>query len=184
VAAGGSNRGAGRIAWRHAAARLAAHLEPVLVKLEHGADATSAATNGHWPMSDALATGWGGFATRRCGVSAPVAAPPPEGGSLPTDWGGEGSLPTVPMELPGSVDDPHKNWIDAMREGDWIRLFLHARWLTARVAGRSSAHVIAGHAHGRTCANHRPRGAVPLATSRGWRRPSKALRRCAMRYRR
>jgi hypothetical protein len=44
--------------------------------------------------------------------------------------------------LPGSVDDPHKEWIDVMREGDWIRLFLHAHWLTARVAGRSSAHVM------------------------------------------
>ena len=136
IAALGESRGGTQ------AARLAAHLEPVLVKLEHGADATSAAYERALADVDALATGWADSQLADAGVSAPVAVPPPEGGSLPTDWGGEGSLPTVPMELPGSVDDPHKDWIDAMREGDWIRLFLHARWLTARVAGRSSAHVM------------------------------------------
>jgi hypothetical protein len=123
------------------AARLAAHLEPVLVKLEHGADASTAAYQRALADVDALATGWADSQLADAGVSAPVAAPA-EGGSLPTDWGGEGSLPTVPMELPGSADDPHKEWVDTMREGDWIRLFLHARWLTARVAGRSSAHAM------------------------------------------
>jgi hypothetical protein len=62
---------------------------------------------------------------------------------LPTDWGGEGSLPTVPMELPGHAGaDPHKTWVDGLREGDLVRVFLHARWLSAWVAGRSSAHVM------------------------------------------
>ena len=29
-----------------------------------------------------------------------------------------------------------------VRHGDRVRVFLHARWLSARVAGRSSAHVL------------------------------------------
>ena len=45
IAALGESRGGTQ------AARLAAHLEPVLVKLEHGADATSAAYKRAWPTS-------------------------------------------------------------------------------------------------------------------------------------
>ena len=124
------------------AARLAAHLEPAMARLEHGSDVSPAAYQRALAEVDALATGWGDSQLADAGVSVPAAAPA-EGGSLPTDWGGEGSLPTVPMELPGQgADDAHKAWVDALREGDTVRIFLHARWLTARVSGRSSAHVL------------------------------------------
>jgi hypothetical protein len=125
---------------RHAA-RLAAHLEPAMGRLEHGGDASASAYERALAEVEALATDWADSQLADSGV--PAAPPPPESGSLPTDWGGEGSLPTVPMELPGQgTEDPHKAWVDTMREGDWVRLFLHARWLTARVSGRSSAHVL------------------------------------------
>ena len=128
----------------HGAARLAAHLEPAMARLEHSSDLSRAAYQRALAEVDALATGWGDSQLADAGV--PVAAPavpPAEGGSLPTDWGGEGSLPTVPMELPGQgADDAHKAWVDVLREGDTVRIFLHARWLTARVSGRSSAHVL------------------------------------------
>ena len=119
------------------AARLAAHLSPALVRLEQ-ADASQSAYERALAEIDALATGWADSQLADAGVGPA----PAEGGSLPTDWGGEGSLPTVPMELPGHGDDPHKAWVDTLREGDRVRVFLHARWLSARVAGRSSAHVL------------------------------------------
>lgn len=123
------------------AARLAAHLEPAMVALEHG-DGSTAAFRRALSEVEALATDWADSQLADAGVAATPAAPL-ESGSLPTDWGGEGSLPTVPMELPGqAAEDPHKAWVDAMREGDWVRIFLHARWLSARVSGRSSAHVL------------------------------------------
>jgi hypothetical protein len=126
------------------AARLAAHLEPVMVALEHGADVSSAAYEHALAEIDERATGWADSQLADAGVALPAPSPPAEGSSLPTDWGGEGSLPTVPMELPSpaGAEDAHKAWVDAMREGDWVRVFLHARWLTAQVAGRSSAHVL------------------------------------------
>ncbi len=131
------------------AARLAAHLEPALARLEHGNDTSRLAYQRALSEVDALVTGWGDSQLADAGVALPAPAPPPEGGSLPTDWGGEGSLPTVPMELPGQGgDDPHKAWVDAMREGDCVRIFLHARWLSARVSGRSSAHVLLATRHG------------------------------------
>jgi hypothetical protein len=124
------------------AARLAAHLEPVMLQLERGADSSFTAYERALAEIDELATGWADSQLADAGVTAPP-APPEGGGSLPTDWGGEGSLPTVPMELPGQAGvDPHKDWVDALREGDRVRVFLHARWLTAQVAGRSSAHVL------------------------------------------
>ena len=46
------------------------------------------------------------------------------------------------VEVGVRVRDPHKAWLDALREGDWLRLFLHAQWHTAQVSGRSSAHVL------------------------------------------
>ena len=156
IAALGESRGATQ------AARLAAHLEPVLVKLEHGADATSAAYERALAEVDAVATGWADSQLADAGVSAPAAAPP-EGGSLPTDWGGEGSLPTVPMELPGSVDDPHK---DLGRRDARGRLDppVPARALAHRACGGAQQRSRdAGHAHRRTCADHRPCGAVPPA---------------------
>jgi hypothetical protein len=122
------------------AARLAAHLEPMILKLEHGADASPAAYQRALAEVDEIATGWADSHLADAGVPTPAPEP---AGSLPTDWGGEGSLPTVPMELPGQGGiDPHKDWVDALREGDTVRVFLHARWLSARVAGRSSAHVL------------------------------------------
>jgi hypothetical protein len=121
------------------AARLAAHLEPVLLKLEHGADVSFTAYQRALAEVDEIATGWVDSRLAGAGVQPPA---PEGGGSLPTDWGGEGSLPTVPMELSGQGTDPHKAWVDALHEGDWVRVFLHARWLSARVAGRSSAHVL------------------------------------------
>ena len=51
------------------AARLAAHLEPVLVKLEHSADATSAAYERALADVDALATGWADSQLADAGVS-------------------------------------------------------------------------------------------------------------------
>jgi hypothetical protein len=125
------------------AARLAVHLEPVIAALEHGGDASFAAYERAVAKLDELATGWADSQLADAGVTLP-AQPTVDGGSLPTDWGGEGSLPTVPMELPGSsaAEDAHKAWVDALREGDWVRVFLHARWVSACVAGRSSAHVL------------------------------------------
>jgi len=118
------------------AARLAAQLEPVLQRLERAADASPAAYQRALADLDELTTGWADSELADAGVPTP----PPGGGSLPTDFGGEGSLPTVPMELPGT--DLHKAWVDGLREGDRVRVFLHARWLSAFVAGRSSAHVL------------------------------------------
>lgn len=124
------------------AARLAAHLEPALGRLEHGSDVSAQAYERTLAEVEALATDWADSQLAEAGVQAPPPAPV-EGGSLPTDWGGEGSLPTVPMELPGQgAEDAHKAWVDALCEGDWVRIFLHARWLTAQVSGRSSAHVL------------------------------------------
>lgn len=125
------------------AARLAAHLEPAIGRLEHGSDELAAACQSALAEVDRLVTGLADSQLADAGIEpAPLA--PAETGSLPTDWGGEGSLPTVPMELPdrSGAEDPHKAWVDTLREGDWVRIFLHARWLTARVAGRSSAHVL------------------------------------------
>jgi len=122
------------------AARLAVHLEPAMGRLEHGGDASSLAYERALAEVSALVTDWADSQLADAGVTAAAPAPS-EGGSLPTDWGGEGSLPTVPMELPRG-DDPHKAWVDALREGDWVRIFLHARWLSARVSGCSSAHVL------------------------------------------
>ncbi|MCW5658193.1 MAG: DUF1631 family protein [Burkholderiaceae bacterium] len=126
-----------------AAARLAAHLEPALVRLEHGTDVSAAAFEGALADVDALVTGLADSQLASAGIEITRPAPA-EPGSLPTDWGGEGSLPTVPMELPGQrgAEDPHKAWVEAMREGDRVRIFLHARWLTALVSGRSSGHVL------------------------------------------
>jgi hypothetical protein len=120
------------------AARLAAHLEPVVLQLEQGTDASFTAYEHALAEIDELTTGWADSQLADAGVTVPAA--PAAGGSLPTDWGGEGSLPTVPMELPGA--DPHKAWLDGLREGDSVRVFLHARWMSARVAGCSSAHVL------------------------------------------
>jgi len=123
------------------AARLAAQLEPVMLQLERGADSSFSAYERALAEVDELATGWADSQLADAGITVP--ALPVGGGSLPTDWGGEGSLPTVPMELPGQAGaDPHKAWVDGLREGDSVRVFLHARWLSARVAGRSSAHVM------------------------------------------
>jgi uncharacterized protein DUF1631 len=123
------------------AARLTAHLEPVVQQLERGTDSTFSAYERALADIDELATGWADSQLADAGVTVPAA--PGAGGSLPTDWGGEGSLPTVPMELPGQAGaDPHKAWVDGLREGDSVRVFLHARWLSARVTGRSSAHVM------------------------------------------
>src|SRR5262245_9817635 len=127
----------------HAGARadkLAAQLEAVLHGLERDTDASHAAYERALAEVDELTTGWADSQLADAGVTVPAA--PAVGGSLPTDWGGEGSLPTVPMELPGQSGDPHKAWVDGLREGDRVRVFLHARWLSAWVAGRSSAHVL------------------------------------------
>jgi len=123
------------------AARLTAHLEPVVQQLERGADSTFSAYERALADIDELATGWADSQLADAGVTVPAA--PAAGGSLPTDWGGEGSLPTVPMELPGQAGvDPHKTWVDGLREGDSVRVFLHARWLSGLVAARSSAHLM------------------------------------------
>jgi hypothetical protein len=123
------------------AARLAEHLEPVVLQLERGADSSFSVYERALAEIDELATGWADSQLADAGVTVPGV--PASGGSLPTDWGGEGSLPTVPMELPGHAGaDPHKTWVDGLREGDLVRVFLHARWLSAWVAGRSSAHVM------------------------------------------
>ncbi len=118
------------------ATRLAVLLEPVLQRLERGPDASRSAYERALADLDELTTGWADSELADAGV----APPPPGSGSLPTDFGDEGSLPTVPMALPGT--DLHKAWVDGLREGDRVRVFLHARWLSAFVAGRSSAHVL------------------------------------------
>jgi hypothetical protein len=126
-----------------AADRLAAHLEPVIAQLEQTADSSFAAYERALSELDGLATGWADSQIAEAGLAPAAPAPEVIGGSLPTDWGGEGSLPTVPMELPGdAATDPQRVWLDALREGDWLRLFLHAQWHTAQVSGRSSAHVL------------------------------------------
>ena len=122
------------------AQRLAAELDPVLRRLERSTDASPAAYERALAEVDELTTGWTDSELAEAGVTVPDA--PPGGGSLPTDWGGEGSLPTVPMELPGQNIDVHKAWVDGLHEGDRVRVFLHARWLSAHVAARSTAHVL------------------------------------------
>jgi hypothetical protein len=53
------------------------------------------------------------------------------------------------MALPGHASaDPHKAWVDDLHEGDWVRVFIHAGWLSARVTGRSSAHVLLANRQG------------------------------------
>jgi hypothetical protein len=149
-------------------------------RLEHGGDASASAYERALAEVEALATDWADSQLADAGV--PAAPPPPESGSLPTDWGGEGSLPTVPMELPGQGSvDPHKAWVDTMREGAWVRLFLHARWLTARVSGRSSAHVLLATRQGEPLQTIGRAALYRGCTSRGWPRRSRRRSRCATR---
>jgi len=122
------------------AARLASQLEPLMQRLERGPDVSPGAYERALAEIDELTTAWADSQLAEAGVTVPDA--PGTGGSLPTDWGGEGSLPTVPMALPGQGSDPHKAWVDGLHEGDRVRVFLHARWLSAHVAVRSSAHVL------------------------------------------
>ncbi|HEX6017495.1 MAG TPA: DUF1631 family protein [Burkholderiaceae bacterium] len=126
------------------AGRLATQLEPVLQRLERGSDFSPGAYERALAEIDELTTTWADSELAEAGVTVPDA--PPAAGSLPTDWGGEGSLPTVPMALPGT--DPHKAWVDGLHEGDRVRVFLHARWVSAHVAARSKAHVLLATAAG------------------------------------
>jgi len=128
------------------AARLATQLEPVLQRLERGSDVAPGAYERALAEIDELTTAWADSELAEAGVTVPDA--PPAGGSLPTDWGGEPSLPTVPMALPGQGVDPHKAWVDGLHEGDRVRVFLHARWASAHVAARSKGHVLLATAAG------------------------------------
>lgn len=126
---------------RGGADTLAGLLQPVVARLERAGEPTARAYQQALQDLDAVATGWADSQLAEAGlaVDEPTAA---AGSSLPTDWGGEGSLPTVPMPLPDSAEAVHRQWLDALREGDWLRLFLQARWTSAQVSGRSSAHLV------------------------------------------
>ena len=158
------------------AVRLAAHLEPVVQRLERGADSSFSAYERALAEVDELATGWADSQLADAGITVPAA--PVASGSLPTDWGGEGSLPTVPMELPGQAGaDAHKAWVDGLREGDSVRVFLRARWQSARVAGCSSAHVMLATQPGDEPLQTIGRAALYRLTSRAWPPPSRQWRR-------
>lgn len=127
-----------------ASARLAARLEPVVARLERSAGASLASFEQALADVEDLASDWADAQLSDAGVLAQ-----PErvdaGGSLPTDWGGAGSLPTVPMALHADhAADLHRDWWTGLREGQLLRIFLHARWTTVRVTGCTRTHVLFG----------------------------------------
>jgi hypothetical protein len=70
--------------------------------------------------------------------SAPAPAPvPPESQVL----GLHDALPTVPIDMDGRDDGPssldRRAWLDSLAAGDYCRLFLLGRWMTAQVRWRS-----------------------------------------------
>ncbi len=133
---------------RGGADTLAGLLQPVVARLERAGEPTAQAYQQALQELDAVATGWADSQLADAGLAVDEHAA--AGSSLPTDWGGEGSLPTVPMPLPDSAEAVHLQWLAALREGDWLRLFLQARWTTAQVSGRSSAHLVLAERGGAT----------------------------------
>jgi hypothetical protein len=134
---------------RGGADTLAGLLQPVVARLERAGEPTAQAYQFALQELDAVATGWADSQLADAGLAVDESAAT-AGSSLPTDWGGEGSLPTVPMPLPDSAEAVHRQWLDGLREGDWLRLFLQARWTTAQVSGRSSAHLVLAERGGAT----------------------------------
>jgi hypothetical protein len=125
-----------------ASVRLAARLEPVIARLEQSAGASPASFKQALADVEDAASNWADAQLSDAGVFAQ-----PErveaGGSLPTDWGGVGSLPTVPMPLNAlHVAEQHKVWWAAMSEGQRLRIFLLARWTTVLVIGCTRTHVL------------------------------------------
>jgi hypothetical protein len=127
-----------------ASARLAARLEPVIARLEQSAGASLASFEQALADVEDLASDWADAQLSDAGVLIPsehVEA----GSSLPTDWGGAGSLPTVPMALnPAHAAEQHRDWWIGLREGQLLRIFLHARWTTMRVTGCTRTHALLG----------------------------------------
>jgi hypothetical protein len=126
-----------------AGSRLAARLEPVIARLERMGSASLVAFEQALSDVEDLASSWADAQLTDAGVlSAPDGGEP--GGSAPTDWGGA-SLPTVPMALgPGQVDAQLAQWWHELKEGQLMRVFLHARWTTLRVMGCTRTHLLLG----------------------------------------
>lgn len=125
-----------------ASIRLAARLEPVVARLEQLAGASAASFEQALVDVEDMASNWADAQLSDAGVfsqSERVEA----GVSLPTDWGGAGSLPTVPMALSAAdVAEQHKSWWVGLHEGQRLRIFLHARWTSVRVTGCTRTHVL------------------------------------------
>ena len=132
-----------------ASARLAARLEPVVARLEQSVGASLASFEQALADVEDLASDWADVQLSDAGVSS-QSEHVEAGGSLPTDWGGAGSLPTVPMALnPTHAAEQHTQWWNGLREGQLLRIFLHARWSTMRVTGCTRTHVLIGSRDGR-----------------------------------
>lgn len=121
--------------------RLAARLEPVVSRLERMTAVSPVAFEQALSDVEDLASQWADARLTDAGVLG-TAELADASGSLPTDWGGA-SLPTVPMAL--SADQASQQataWWLGLREGELLRIFLHARWTTMRVIGCTRNHVL------------------------------------------
>lgn len=126
-----------------AGSRLAARLEPVIARLERMGTASQVAFEQALSDVEDLASSWADAQLTDAGVLSTQDAGEP-GGSAPTDWGGA-SLPTVPMALgPAQADAQGTQWWHGLKEGQLLRVFLHARWTTLRVMGCTRAHLLLG----------------------------------------
>lgn len=127
-----------------AGSRLAARLEPVITRLERMQAVTPMAFEQALADVEDLASEWADAQLSDAGVLSAPSAGDAGGGSLPTDWGGA-SLPTVPMALGTEPAQALlQQWWSALREGQLLRVFLHARWCTLRVTGCTRTHVLLG----------------------------------------
>lgn len=124
-------------------ARLVARLEPIVARLERMDPVSPLAFEQALSDVDDLASSWADALLTDAGVLAGPDRTEP-GGSAPTDWGGA-SLPTVPMALGADQANAQlQQWWQALREGQRLRIFLHARWTTLRIVGCTRNHVLLG----------------------------------------
>lgn len=122
-------------------ARLAARLEPVVSRLERMSAVSAVAFEQALADVEDVASQWADARLTDAGVLAGAEVPDATG-SLPTDWGG-GSLPTVPMSLsPDEAGAQAGAWWAGLREGQLLRIFLHARWATLLVIGCTRTHLL------------------------------------------
>jgi hypothetical protein len=126
-----------------AGSRLAARLEPVIGRLERMGSVSAVAFEQALSDVEDLASSWADAQLTDAGVLSGHDAGEPVG-SAPTDWGGA-SLPTVPMALGSDQADAQlAQWWHGLKEGQLMRVFLHARWTTLRVMGSTRTHLLLG----------------------------------------